>query len=282
MYRTLDTALWTDPKMRALPDEAFWIFIYLVTNPHSHVSGIYYLPDALICHEARISAKSLNTVWDTLSAARLAYRDTVSEVVWVRKMFDRQGRGAKNNQAAAEQLKTLHNCKLIKDFMQFYACRKIPYTIPYSENSLQEQEQEREQDQQQDQDQEIEDCPDAGVPDTGPTPAVVFLTFPCVSGERKGPPIWELTQEQVCRWSELYTAVDVPNDCRKALAWIEADQKRYKTAGGMAKFLTSWLGRSQDHSNANPLFGNGNGRGNKQMPTGPGQSYTPGAAVTPI
>lgn len=69
-------------------------------------------------------------------------------------------------------------------------------------------------------------------------PAV--LTFPC-NGK---PDFWALTQEQVDRWSQLYPGTDVLTECRKALAWVEANQR--KTAKGMPKFLNAWIGRTND------------------------------------
>jgi hypothetical protein len=47
MYRTIETSMWTDAKFRGLPAPARLLFLYLITNPHAHVSGIYYLPDVI-------------------------------------------------------------------------------------------------------------------------------------------------------------------------------------------------------------------------------------------
>lgn len=141
MYRTIDTALWDDPKVKALPPDAKLLFVYLITNRHTHVSGIYYLPLSLQAHETGLKPARLDTLWHTLSG--LAVMDTPSEVVWVKKMLDRQGPGAKNDLSAARQLATLHNCRLIADFLQFYAHRHIPYAIPHPTVVVQEQEQEQ-------------------------------------------------------------------------------------------------------------------------------------------
>lgn len=147
-YRTTECAIWTDPKVRALSPYGRYLFWYLITSPHSHVSGIYYLPILFMAHETGLPVRQLHTLLDTLSTLGLAHWDRVSEVVWVVKMFDHQGRGAKNNKAAAKQLASLHKCKLVKDFLEFYSHRQIPYTIPYAipKPTLPNQEQEQEQD----------------------------------------------------------------------------------------------------------------------------------------
>jgi hypothetical protein len=130
MYRTIDTAIWTDPKVRQLDAEGKLLFAYLITNSHAHVSGIYYIPNEIISLETSIKIRGIDTLWHTLSRLGLVRRDEERSVVWVVKMLDRQGKGEKMDGAASAQLKNLHNSPLIKDFLQFYAHRKIGYTIP--------------------------------------------------------------------------------------------------------------------------------------------------------
>jgi hypothetical protein len=74
-------------------------------------------------------------------------------------------------------------------------------------------------------------------PDTSP----VVLTFP-VRGEPG--PEWHLREAQVARWRALYPGLDIVEEARHALAWIEADLTRRKSAGGMPKCLVAWLNRS--------------------------------------
>lgn len=66
------------------------------------------------------------------------------------------------------------------------------------------------------------------------------LTFP-VDGK---PGIWHLTQEQVDEWSQVYPNLDVLAECRKALAWVNANER--KTARGMGRFLLRWIDRAQN------------------------------------
>jgi hypothetical protein len=57
---------------------------------------------------------------------------------------------------------------------------------------------------------------------------------------------WTLTEAQVAKWAELYPRLDIRSEARMALAWIEANGGRRKTAGGMGRFLVNWLSRSND------------------------------------
>ncbi len=67
-----------------------------------------------------------------------------------------------------------------------------------------------------------------------------MLTFPCVGSAKE----WLLLRSQVLTWESLYPGLPVEFECRKALAWVQAQPTRRKTAGGMPKFLVGWLNRS--------------------------------------
>ena len=69
-------------------------------------------------------------------------------------------------------------------------------------------------------------------------PAV--LVFPC-NGNR---PTWSLRQSQIDEWAKLFDGLDILAECKKALAWVQANGK--KTATGMPKFLVGWFGRACD------------------------------------
>jgi len=93
---------------------------YLFTNPKSHVSGIYHLPEYVVLHETGIQRRTLDTLWDTLSGIGFSHRDATLEIVWVVRMLDHQGRGAKNATSAAKQLESLHGTWLIKPYLEEY------------------------------------------------------------------------------------------------------------------------------------------------------------------
>jgi len=120
MYRTVDTSIWTDPKFKTLCVEEKLVFLYLITNNHAHVSGIYYLPRILVTLETGLSDTSYDMVCDTLSKRDIVCFDPVLDVVWVKNMLRYQGRGDKNHRSAAKQLTTLHNSPLIDAFLDFY------------------------------------------------------------------------------------------------------------------------------------------------------------------
>lgn len=121
MYRTIDAAFWSDPKIRQLPSDGRLLLLYLITNPHTHVSGIYYLPKPSIAHETGLSLKVLDTLSNTLSSLGLCRFDSAREVVWVKNMMRYQGTGDRNAMSAAHHItKDLHDTPLILDFLDAY------------------------------------------------------------------------------------------------------------------------------------------------------------------
>lgn len=150
MFRTVDAKFWTDPKIRNFDSDTKLAALYLVTNPHTHLGGIYYLPMPIMSLETGISQRRLDTLWDTLSGADFARNDGKNSVVWVIRMFKYQGQGKKHAISVSNQLKTLHNSFLIKEFLQTYPVIS-PYfsdrvSMGYPEIGAQDKEQDKEQD----------------------------------------------------------------------------------------------------------------------------------------
>lgn len=162
MYRSIDAKFWTDPKVRELRPLHKLLFLYLITNSHSHVSGIYYLPKVLMQHETGIPSAEIENGIDTLSRTYLCLYDTTTEVIWVRHMLRYQHHGEKIRLAVASQLESLHNCLIIKEFLEEYQDIDIPYRYPIDTRAPVYKEQEQEQDKEQDKEQEQKITPPSG------------------------------------------------------------------------------------------------------------------------
>jgi len=151
MYRTIDAKFWHDPKIDQMSPLDKLLALYLVTNPHSHVGGIYYLPEPIILTETKLAKRQLDPAWDTLSSSGFARRDKKLSVVWVVNMFKYQARGEKNERSVAKQIGCLHNSFLIRDFLKTYPSVKrwIPIGYPaQDEFGTPDQEQDQEQEQE--------------------------------------------------------------------------------------------------------------------------------------
>ena len=86
----------------------------------THLSGIYYLPIELMKKQLGFTDTAIAHLFDHLSSQGLASHDQDTETVFVLNMFSYQGKGEKNERAAANHLKTLHHSCLIHDFLQRY------------------------------------------------------------------------------------------------------------------------------------------------------------------
>jgi hypothetical protein len=215
MYRSIDTALWSDPKVRSMSSEGKLLFIYLITNSHAHLSGIYYLPLVTVAHELGIEETKIRYQVDTLSNKKLVMFDDDFEIFWVVNMLFYQGRGSKIMTSVSKQLESLHDCPLIERFLNHYKHLRIkavakklskPDTksIPHPKLDgvgLQEQEQEQDKDKKKEpltplvSELELEPSDDA--------PAKASATAPKDSG------LLDLEREFVANWNRASGIVPI-------------------------------------------------------------------------
>jgi hypothetical protein len=84
-YATVSPQFWTGAtgkKLRTDPD-AQRVAFYLITSPHSHQTGLYYLPTMYLCHEVGLSEEGAYKALTTLEAERFSIYDKSSEWIWV-------------------------------------------------------------------------------------------------------------------------------------------------------------------------------------------------------
>lgn len=80
------------------------------------------------------------------------------------------------------------------------------------------------------------------------TPAAdIAYRLPLNNGEYHG-----ITTEDIEGWNELYPAVDIAQEIRKMIGWLESNPTRRKTPRGIKAFINSWLSREQDRSKGQP------------------------------
>jgi len=232
VYRTLEVAMWKDERVRMLSPHGKLLFIYLITNRHAHVSGIYYLSPQEAADETGLSIARVNTLLDTLCHTKLISLDRANGVVWVRKMLQKQGRGAKNARSAAAQLCTLHKCSLITDFLEFYKDRRIPYAIPYTEANRV-----CHQDQDQDQDQDLNSVgADLKPKRKCRRPPSTTTWNPDTS--------WTIDPEDRQRWTKAYPACDLDRQLAAMDVWLRANPAKARKSN-WPKFCMNWLGGEQ-------------------------------------
>ena len=125
MYRTICCELWTDPKVQSLSVPSTYLFLYLITNTHSHLSGLYYLPIPVMQLETRLGRGTEGALKGLLASQLVEYEATYQQV-WVVNMFKFQGRGQKTERGVAYYFHGLHATPLIARFLARY-----PQIVPY-------------------------------------------------------------------------------------------------------------------------------------------------------
>lgn len=88
-----------------------------------------------------------------------------------------------------------------------------------------------------------------------PPPADVVALLPLVTNGE----FHAVTKEDVRKYRELYPGIDVDQEIRSMIGWLDANPKNRKTRTGIKRFINSWLSRAQNKA--------------------PRQSYAPPAVV---
>jgi hypothetical protein len=82
-------------------------------------------------------------------------------------------------------------------------------------------------------------------------PAEILMTFPC-----DGPkPSWKFTNLHRDRLAKAYPSIDIEDQARQALAWVDANPTKRKTANGMPRFINGWIARAQNSGHGRPANG---------------------------
>lgn len=58
--------------------------------------------------------------------------------------------------------------------------------------------------------------------------------------------LYDVPMGKIALWRETYPAVDVEQELRRMIAWLEANPSKRKTRRGIERFINSWLARTQD------------------------------------
>ena len=58
---------------------------------------------------------------------------------------------------------------------------------------------------------------------------------------------FEVTEDDVAEWKDLYQAVDIMQELRKMKGWSDANPSKRKTRKGIKRFINSWLAKEQDN-----------------------------------
>ena len=58
--------------------------------------------------------------------------------------------------------------------------------------------------------------------------------------------LYNVTLDKIALWGNTYPAVNVEQELRRMIAWLEANPAKRKTRRGIERFINGWLARTQD------------------------------------
>lgn len=62
---------------------------------------------------------------------------------------------------------------------------------------------------------------------------------------------YDVPLDKIALWQETYPAVNVEQELKKMIAWLDSNPTRRKTRRGIDRFINSWLSREQDKGGTN-------------------------------
>lgn len=57
---------------------------------------------------------------------------------------------------------------------------------------------------------------------------------------------YDVPLDKIALWRETYPAVDVEQELRRMIAWLDSNPTKRKTRRGIERFINNWLARTQD------------------------------------
>lgn len=57
---------------------------------------------------------------------------------------------------------------------------------------------------------------------------------------------YDAPREKIALWRETYPAVDIEQELRRMIAWLDSNPTKRKTRRGIERFINNWLARTQD------------------------------------
>lgn len=225
-YGKIHTSFWASPSLAGLDSDSRLLAVYLLTSPHTTMSGAFRLPDAYACEDLGWDVERFRNALRTLEREPVEFirYDWSAKWVWVVK-FLKWNRPDNPNQWKAVS-------KLVE---------AIPESISFRKELL-ETVSER-----------LGNIP-------VPTPVPVPVSVPA-SVELSGIAIplddgteYAVSASEVAEFRKAYPRVDVEAELRKARVWCMSNPANRKTRRGVTRFMNNWLSRAErDRANAVPV-----------------------------
>lgn len=159
-YGKVHTSFWTSSTIGSLSEDARTLAFYLLTSPHSTISGVFRLPDGYACEDLGWVSERVEKGFRELFEKGFANRCETTKWVYIYKHFDWNKPENPNQRKAAKRVALMvpDECTWKPDFMRdwrdFLHITEDEFPNPSETvkqpflNQKQQQEQEQEQEQE--------------------------------------------------------------------------------------------------------------------------------------
>lgn len=268
MYSKIDSLFWLDSKNKSLSDEEKLLFLYLLTCPHRNILGYFYLPISYAAADLKWSSERVSKGLDKLFRKGYVTLDESSEMILIRNFLKYNTFENPNQVKGAVQcLKSLPCSALDATFLELLKTSEALFCQGKSDYLL---------NQYDALIKAVEERVSKGFAKgfervSKPVTVTVTVTeaeysntsddvlLPRASQEQIAPtqpPVAEMPlndgslfpihQEDIDKWKELYPAVDVMQEIKKMIGWLDANPSKRKTKNGIKRFINGWLAKEQD------------------------------------
>lgn len=139
-YKQIDERFWKDQKVKRLSKDGYLFFLYLLTSPHTHYTGMSESMLDYVNIDTPLSERESKAAFQELASLGIIEYDKANKIVWIKNMHKYQVKSDKQKRGAELHLNSLPKsilCAKLAELLQ------IPYRYPIDtlsevENTLSE------------------------------------------------------------------------------------------------------------------------------------------------
>jgi hypothetical protein len=252
-YSVVTPAFWIGTTGKQLRGniEAQLLAVYLMTSPHSTMTGVFHCPILYMAHETGLSFEGATKALASLCEAGFCEYEAALETVFVYRMASFQiGQSLKPNdnrikgveKDVEKMVSPSQKAKFLKLYSQAFSLSPLeappkPRTRTGTRTGTRE---------------------DSAEPQSDSTPAIPET--PVVLIPLNDNSEYPIGQTLIDEWSQTFPAVNVVQELREMRVWCLANPNKRKTRRGVDSFAVRWFGKEQDrggssHSNSRTEIG---------------------------
>lgn len=254
VYRKIYIRIWRDDDFRSLSESGKLLFFYLLTCPHGHLSGIFFLPIGYAMEDLGWDDQEIREAWNEIERNEMIEYDARANVLLLPNFlkynpFENRNTviNAVRNVEHLPETNLKHSwCEAARRHLKGKQLEFVPPLIDALKGTLGEPlpEPSGETGTEAVAVAGAGSKPSAPTPDNGAgsEPKIAWakrITWSQAAGRFEG-----ITSEIIVNWKEAFPAVNIGAQLSRADEWLKANPTKRKK--NYYRFLVNWLGRSQE------------------------------------